>query len=97
MIIPVRCYTCGKLLSNKEKTYKTIVYRKKLALKKYVNDGIERPTSFYKALFIPEITSSRPYLLLQSVDSELLTVDSELLNRLDFSFPRNLEIIEKYK
>lgn len=38
MIIPVRCYTCGKLLSNKEKTYKTIVYRKKLALKKNVND-----------------------------------------------------------
>ena len=38
MIIPVRCYTCGKLLSNKEKTYKTIVYRKKLALKKNIND-----------------------------------------------------------
>ena len=38
MIIPVRCYTCGKLLSNKEKTYKTIVYRKKLAFKKNVND-----------------------------------------------------------
>ena len=34
MIIPVRCYTCGKLLSNKEKSYKKIVYRKKLALKK---------------------------------------------------------------
>ena len=38
MIIPVRCYTCGKLLSNKEKSYKTIVYRKKLALKKNIND-----------------------------------------------------------
>jgi DNA-directed RNA polymerases I, II, and III subunit RPABC5 len=38
MIIPVRCYTCGKLLSNKEKTYKDIVNRKKIALKKDVND-----------------------------------------------------------
>jgi DNA-directed RNA polymerases I, II, and III subunit RPABC5 len=38
MLIPVRCYTCGKLLSNKEKTYKDIVNRKKIALKKDVND-----------------------------------------------------------
>ena len=37
MIIPVRCYTCGKLLSNKEKTYKDIVNRKKIALKKDIN------------------------------------------------------------
>ncbi len=38
MIIPVRCYTCGKLLSNKEKTYKQIIYRKKIALKRDIND-----------------------------------------------------------
>ena len=38
MIIPIRCYTCGKLLSNKEKTYKDIVNRKKLALKIDIND-----------------------------------------------------------
>ncbi len=38
MIIPVRCYTCGKLLSNKEKAYKEMVIRKKIALKKDIND-----------------------------------------------------------
>ena len=38
MIIPVRCYTCGKVLSNKEKTYKEMVIRKKIALKKDIND-----------------------------------------------------------
>ena len=38
MIIPIRCYTCGKLLSNKEKTYKDIVNRKKMALKIDIND-----------------------------------------------------------
>jgi len=38
MIIPVRCYTCGKLLSNKQKTYKQLVYRKKIGLKRSLNE-----------------------------------------------------------
>ena len=38
MLIPVRCYTCGKLLSNKQKTYCQIVQRKKLAQKKDINE-----------------------------------------------------------
>ena len=33
MIIPVRCYTCGKLLADKYEYYKKELIRKKLALK----------------------------------------------------------------
>jgi DNA-directed RNA polymerase subunit N (RpoN/RPB10) len=32
MIIPVRCYTCGKLISNKYNHYENELRRKKLAL-----------------------------------------------------------------
>lgn len=38
MIIPIRCYTCGKLLSNKQKTYKQLVYRKKIGDKRNLNE-----------------------------------------------------------
>ena len=33
MIIPIRCYTCGKLLADKYEYYKKELIRKKLALK----------------------------------------------------------------
>jgi len=33
MIIPVRCYTCGKVLADKYEYYKKELIRKKLALK----------------------------------------------------------------
>ena len=33
MIIPVRCYTCGKLLADKYEYYKKELTRKKLAIK----------------------------------------------------------------
>ena len=32
MIIPVRCYTCGKMLADKRKYYESELQRKKLAL-----------------------------------------------------------------
>ena len=39
MIIPVRCYTCGKLIADKYEYYERELLRKKLALKKDGNDG----------------------------------------------------------
>jgi len=33
MIIPIRCYTCGKLLADKYEYYKKELTRKKLAIK----------------------------------------------------------------
>ncbi len=35
-------------------------------------DNIDKPTSFYNALFIPEIINSEAYKILQNVDNELL-------------------------
>jgi DNA-directed RNA polymerase subunit N (RpoN/RPB10) len=34
MIIPVRCYTCGKMLANKYEYYESELLRKKMALNK---------------------------------------------------------------
>ena len=38
MIIPVRCFSCGKILADKYNAYKDIVNRKKLALKQDPNE-----------------------------------------------------------
>jgi DNA-directed RNA polymerase subunit N len=39
MIIPVRCYTCGKLLADKYEYYKKELTRKKLAIKSEKGDN----------------------------------------------------------
>ena len=38
MIIPVRCFSCGKILADKYNAYKDIVNGKKLALKQDPNE-----------------------------------------------------------
>jgi DNA-directed RNA polymerase subunit N len=39
MIIPIRCYTCGKLLADKYEYYKKELTRKKLAIKSETGDN----------------------------------------------------------
>lgn len=38
MLIPIRCFTCGKMLADKEKYYSSELLRKKLALQKDIGD-----------------------------------------------------------
>ncbi len=43
MLIPIRCFTCGKMLADKEHYYTTELLRKKLAIQQNVGDMTYNP------------------------------------------------------
>jgi DNA-directed RNA polymerase subunit N len=68
MIIPVRCYTCGKLLADKYEYYKKELTRKKLAIKNDKSGNID--------------PNKDPLMIDISVDDVKETIAGELMDEL---------------
>ena len=78
MIIPVRCYTCGKLLADKYEYYKKELIRKKLLLKSEVDNLSNSNSSSSKN----SNKNKDPLMIDISVDDVKKTIAGELMDEL---------------
>ena len=90
MIIPIRCYTCGKILADKYEYYKKELIRKKLALKsesEKINDMDELSDQFSKKSNINNNNTNNkdPLMIDISVDDVKKTIAGEIMDELGLS------------
>ena len=90
MIIPVRCYTCGKVLADKYEYYKKELIRKKLALKsesEKINDMDELTAQFSKKTNNNSNNTNNkdPLMIDISVDDVKKTIAGEIMDELGLS------------
>jgi DNA-directed RNA polymerase subunit N (RpoN/RPB10) len=84
MIIPVRCYTCGKVLADKYEYYKKELIRKKLALKSEseknkdiddLNDQFSKKTNINN-------NNKDPLMIDISIDDVKKTIAGEIMDEI---------------
>ncbi len=93
MIIPIRCYTCGKVLADKYEYYKKELIRKKLALKsesEKSNDMDELSAQFSKKTNnntnnTNNTNNKDPLMIDISVDDVKKTIAGEIMDELGLS------------
>jgi DNA-directed RNA polymerase subunit N (RpoN/RPB10) len=83
MIIPVRCYTCGKLLADKYEYYKKELIRKKLLHKSEVDNLSEQVSSKANSNNSNKNYKNKDPLMIDiSVDDVKKTIAGELMDEL---------------